>query len=79
MWLVTLIINIHPINTKYSPAPIEVGFDPDSYTVGESDGSVQVTLRVFSHMYGGAPRPFSVAVNTVDDTASKTTILTCST
>ena len=35
----------------------------------ESDGSVTLTVRVFSHL-GGAPRPFSLAVNTEDGTAS---------
>ena len=35
----------------------------------ESAGSVELTIRVFSHP-GGAPRPFSLLVNTEDGTAS---------
>ena len=35
----------------------------------ESDGSVTLTIRVFSHP-GGAPRPFTLVVNTEDGTAS---------
>ena len=49
--------------------PIEVGYDPDSYVTTESAGSVHLTIRVFSHP-GGAPRPFSLLVNTEDGTAS---------
>ena len=48
---------------------IKVGYDPDSYVATESAGSVYLTIRVFSHP-GGAPRPFSLLVNTEDDTAS---------
>ena len=36
----------------------------------ESDGNVTLTIRVFSHP-GGAPRPFTLTVNTEDGTASK--------
>ena len=35
----------------------------------ESDGSVTLTIRVFSHP-GGAPRPFTLAVNIEDGAAS---------
>ena len=49
--------------------PIEVGYDPDSYVTSESAGSVYLTIRVFSHP-GGAPRPFSLLVNTEDGTSS---------
>ena len=49
--------------------PIEVGYDPDLYVITESAGSVDLTIRVFSHP-GGAPRPFSLLVNTEDGTAS---------
>ena len=48
---------------------IEVGYDPDSYVTTESAGSVDLTIRVFSHP-GGAPRPFSLLVNTEDGTSS---------
>ena len=48
---------------------IEVGYDPDSYVTTESAGSVELTIRVFSHP-GGAPRPFFLLVNTEDGTAS---------
>ena len=48
---------------------IEVGYDPDLYVTTESAGSVELTIRVFSHP-GGAPRPFSLLVNTEDGTSS---------
>ena len=40
----------------------------------ESAGSVELTIRVFSHP-GGAPRPFSLLVNTEDGTASMSTTI----
>ena len=49
--------------------PIEVRYDPDLYVTTESAGSVVLTIRVFSHP-GGAPRPFSLLVNTEDGTSS---------
>ena len=49
--------------------PIEVGYDPDVHVTTESAGSVDLTIRVFSHP-GGAPRPFSLLVNTEDGTSS---------
>ena len=49
--------------------PIKVGYDPQSYVTSEGAGSVDLTIRVFSHP-GGAPRPFSLLVNTEDGTAS---------
>ena len=36
----------------------------------ESEGNVTLTIGVFSHP-GGAPRPFTLAVNTEDGTGSK--------
>ena len=59
-------------NLFYQPLslePIEIGYDPDLYVTTESAGSVELTIRVFSHP-GGAPRPFSLLVNTEDGTAS---------
>ena len=53
---------------------IEVGYDPDSYVTSESAGSVELTIRVFSRP-GGAPRPFSLLVNTEDGTASMSTTI----
>ena len=49
--------------------PITVGYDPDKYVTTESDGCVILTIRVFSHS-DGAPRPFTLAINTEDGTAS---------
>ena len=49
--------------------PIAVGYDPQSYVTSESAGSVNLTIRVFGHP-GGAPRPFSLLVNTEDGTSS---------
>ena len=54
--------------------PIEVGYDPDVHVTNESAGSVDLTIRVFSHP-GGAPRPFSLLVNTEDGTASMSTTI----
>jgi hypothetical protein len=49
--------------------PITVGYDPATYTTTESDESVTLTVRVFSHP-GGAPRPFTLVINTQDGTAT---------
>ena len=46
---------------------ITVGYDPQSYVTTESAGKMDLTIRVFSHP-GGAPRPFSLLVNTEDGT-----------
>ena len=54
---------------SFLPEPITVGYDPDLYVTTETDGSVTLTIRVFSHP-GGAPRPFTLVVNTQDGTAS---------
>ena len=53
---------------------ISVGYDPDTYVTTETSGSVNLTVRVFSHP-GGAPRPFTLVVNTEDGTASRFPIL----
>ena len=53
---------------------IAVGYDPDTYVTTETSGSVNLTVRVFSHP-GGAPRPFTLVVNTEDGTASRFPIL----
>ena len=58
-----------PLFFHFPLGPITVGYDPDSYVTNESAGSVDLTIRVFSHP-GGAPRPFSLLVNTEDGTAS---------
>ena len=50
--------------------PITVGYDPDSYVTSESTGQLNLTIRVYSHPMTGAPRPFSLVVNTKDGTAS---------
>ena len=57
--------NICPIPSE----PISVGYDPVSYVTTETAGFVDLTIRVFSHP-GGSPRPFSLAINTEDSTAS---------
>ena len=54
---------------KYA-VPIEVGYDPITYRVNENQGSVKLTIRIFSPTPGGAPRPFTLHVTTQDDTAS---------
>ena len=54
---------------SFLPDPITVGYDPDSYVTTETDGSVTLNIRVFSHPTG-VPRPFTLVVNTEDGTAS---------
>ena len=44
------------------PEPITVGYDPDSYVITETDGSVTFNIRVFSHPTTGAPRPFTLVI-----------------
>ena len=58
-----------PLFLHFVSGPITVGYDPDSFVINESAGSVDLTIRVFSHP-GGAARPFSLLVNTEDGTAS---------
>ena len=53
--------------------PVRVGYHLNSYMATETDGFVDLTIRVFSHP-DGSPRPFSLAVNTEDGTASKSNI-----
>ena len=48
---------------------IEVGYDPVSYVTTETARFLHLTIRVFSHP-GGSPRPFSLAINTENGTAS---------
>ena len=54
---------------SFLPEPITVGYDPDSYVTTETYGSVTLNIKVFSNP-GGAPRPFTLVVNTQDGTAS---------
>ena len=49
--------------------PIRVGYDRNSYMATETDGFVDLTIRVFSHP-GGSPRSFTLVINTEDGTAS---------
>ena len=49
------------------PDPIEVGYDPTVYTTSEGEGMVELNIFVFSHPVTGAPRPFNLSVNTIDD------------
>ena len=50
-----------------------VGYNPVSYVTTETAGFVDLIIEVFSHP-GGSPRPFSLAINTEDGTASKSQI-----
>ena len=47
-----------------------MGYNTDINFVTEKSGSVTFTIRVSSHPFTGAPRPFSLAVRTMDGTAS---------
>ena len=62
-------VKSRPSNTFFSSEMIEVGYDPQQYMTSEGDGNVILSIRVFSHP-GGAPRPFTLVVNTQDGTAS---------
>ena len=48
---------------------VRVGYDPTVYTTSEGEGMVELNIFVFSHPVTGAPRPFTLSVNTQDGTA----------
>ena len=50
--------------------PIAVEYDPVIYTTNETVGNMMLTIVVYSHPMEGAPRPFTLIVNTQDGTAS---------
>ena len=72
----TVIYNISFI--FFNTVTIRVWYSPEIYTIAEGQGMVQLTIKIFDPPTG-SPRPFTLVVNTQDDTASmfedKTNIL----
>ena len=59
--------NNYPI---YSPTvPITVGYEFTVYTTSEGEGMVELSVVIFDPPSGGAPRPFTLSINTEDGTA----------
>ena len=59
--------NNYPI---YSPTvPITVGYEFTVYTTFEGEGMVELSVVIFDPPSGGAPRPFTLSINTEDGTA----------
>ena len=46
------------------------------YTTSESEGMVELNIFVFSHPVDGAPRPFTISVDTSDGSAGMFSIQT---
>ena len=49
---------------------IEVGYEITTYTTTESVGVVDLSIIIFNPPTYGAPRPFTLSVNTEDGSAS---------
>ena len=49
---------------------ITVGYNPVLYTTTEDQGFVVLNITVIDPPFGGTPRPFTLVVNTHDDTTS---------
>ena len=49
---------------------IKVGYNPVFYTTTEGQGFVVLNITIFDPPAGGTPRPFTLVINTQDDTAS---------
>ena len=67
--MVGFYVHGHIIITHALSELIKVGYDPVSYVTTETTGFVDLIVRVFSNPVG-SPRPFSLAINTEDGTAS---------
>ncbi|CAI8013544.1 hypothetical protein GBAR_LOCUS8570 [Geodia barretti] len=67
-------IELNPTNGRVeiidNDVNINVGYDPISYVASEGQGSVELTIVIFDPPVGGAPRPFTLVINTQDGTAS---------
>ena len=48
---------------------IAVGFSATLYTTSEVQGNIGISIIISEPSSGGAPRPFSLSVNTQDNTA----------
>ena len=48
---------------------IAVGLSATLYTTSENQGSVEISIIISEPSSGRAPRPFSLSVNTQDNTA----------
>lgn len=65
---------------SFSTELITVGYEFTSYTTSEGQGYVELSVIIFDPLSGGplpggAPRPFTLSVNTEDGTASMCTLL----
>ena len=49
---------------------ITVGYDPIPYISSEGQGTVELRIVIFDPPTGGAPRPFTLVINTLDGRAS---------
>ena len=49
--------------------PITVGYEFTVYTTSEGEGMVELSVIIFDPPSGGAPRPFTLSMNTEDDPA----------
>ena len=72
-----------PLSTHYPTENITVGYEFTVYTTSEGQGMVELSVIVFDPqpdgtlppLSGGAPRPFTLSVNTEDNTAGTCTLL----
>ena len=55
--------------TSFSTDLITVGYEFTVYTTSEGQGMVELSVIIFNPPSGGAPRPFTLSVNTEDGTA----------
>ena len=57
---------------------VTVGFEAEVYTVTESQRQVEISVVITDPSSGGAPRPFTLLLNTADNTAGMLTMQTIS-
>ena len=61
-------LNNYPI--YFPTVPITVGYEFTVYTTSEGEGMVELSVVIFDPPSGGAPRPFTLSINTENGTAS---------
>ena len=50
--------------------PMTVGYEVEVYTASESQGMVELSISVTNPPTGGALRPFTLVINTADDSTA---------
>ena len=55
--------------TVTSPAVIAVGYELETYTTSEGEGSLELTITLFNFSTDGTPQPFFLSVSTEDGSA----------